>query len=67
MSYCRWSSMDYDCDLYIYESESGFEIHVARRRPDIDRSKLPPPVDISSVPPSQQASMEKLWRKRNRV
>lgn len=32
MSYCRWSSLDFQCDLYIYESDSGFEVHVASHR-----------------------------------
>ena len=36
MSYCRWSSDDYQCDIYAYESEDGFVVHVAtnRRTPD---------------------------------
>jgi hypothetical protein len=29
MSYCRWSSNDFQCDVYVYESEDGFIIHVA--------------------------------------
>lgn len=29
MSYCRWSSMNFKCELYAYESEEGFVIHVA--------------------------------------
>jgi len=32
MSYCRWSCMDWQCDLYIYESNAGIEIHVANNR-----------------------------------
>lgn len=32
MSYCRWSSDDFGCDLYCYESESAFVTHVASRR-----------------------------------
>jgi hypothetical protein len=32
MSYCRWSSSNWRCDLYIYESDSGWMIHVARNR-----------------------------------
>lgn len=32
MSYCRWSSMDFKCDLYIYEAEDGIAIHVASNR-----------------------------------
>lgn len=32
MSYCRWSSDDFACDVYVYESASGWEIHVAAKR-----------------------------------
>lgn len=33
MSYCRWSSDDYQCDVYVYESQAGvFTTHVAVRR-----------------------------------
>lgn len=32
MSYCRWSSMDFGCDLYVYEAEDGIAILVASNR-----------------------------------
>ena len=32
MSYCRWSSDDYGCDLYVYGSDAGIAIYVAARR-----------------------------------
>jgi len=32
MSYCRWSSNNWDCDLYCYESNEGFVTHVAANR-----------------------------------
>ena len=32
MSYCRWSSMDFKCDLYVYEADDGITIHVASNR-----------------------------------
>jgi len=38
MSYCRWSSNHGECDVYVYESELGFRLHVAGRR----RTKLVP-------------------------
>lgn len=43
MSYCRWSSDGFQCDVYVYESNEGYTIHVAgNRRPrrvvDIDFS-----------------------------
>ena len=32
MSYCRWSSMDGKCNIYAYESASGYQIHVAKSK-----------------------------------
>ena len=33
MSYCRWSSDNWRCDVYVYEScHGGFDIHVAGNR-----------------------------------
>ena len=33
MSYCRWSSDDFKCDLYCYKDVSGgYKTHVADRR-----------------------------------
>lgn len=32
MSYCRWSSMDFGCDLYCYEGDQGYMTHVAVNR-----------------------------------
>lgn len=32
MSFCRWSSNNWDCDLYCYESDTGFVTHVAGNR-----------------------------------
>ncbi len=44
MSFCRWSSDDFDCDLYIYEGTSGYDVHVAGSRHQFDRDVLGPPV-----------------------
>lgn len=34
MSYCRWSSDDFSCDLYCYEDASGgWTTHVASNKP----------------------------------
>lgn len=43
MSYCRFSSMDFKCDLYIYESDEGVAVNVTANRvvgdvPSIDWS-----------------------------
>lgn len=32
MSYCRWSSMGFMCDLYLYEAECGWQLHIASNR-----------------------------------
>lgn len=33
MSYCRWSSDDWQCDVYVYEDTEGFwSTHVASRK-----------------------------------
>lgn len=45
MSFCRWSSMDFGCDLYCYESVEGIVTHVANQRivgevPKVDSSLL---------------------------
>ena len=32
MSYCRWSSNNWDCDLYCYGSAQGYTTHVANNR-----------------------------------
>ena len=39
MSYCRWSSNNWDCDLYCYGSAQGFTTHVASNRIDGDIPK----------------------------
>lgn len=46
MSYCRFSTDDFQCDVYAYQSEQGYELHVANRRYIFDRSKLPARVGI---------------------
>jgi hypothetical protein len=32
MSYCRWSSDNWTSDVYVYEAEDGFTVHVASKR-----------------------------------
>lgn len=49
MAYCRFSTDDHQCDLYVYESTSDeWVIHVARNRP-VFTTPLPPPVDPSDI------------------
>lgn len=42
MAYCRWSTNRFMCDVYVYESESGWMTHVAGIRGWI---KAPPAWD----------------------
>lgn len=44
MSYCRWSSDSFRCDVYVYESEQGFETHVARTRVILPANVVAPSV-----------------------
>lgn len=48
MSYCRWSTDDFHCDIYAYPSVDGIVIHVAARRARFT-SPLPPPVRLSAA------------------
>ena len=48
MSYCRWSTDDFQCDLYVYEScYGGFDTHVAALKP-VYKEPLPPPIELTS-------------------
>lgn len=49
MSYCRWSSDDFQCDVYVYEDcAGGWTTHVAGRKHVLTK-KLPPHVDMSDI------------------
>jgi hypothetical protein len=44
MSYCRWSSDDFQCDVYVYEHMAGgFVVHIADNRV-VYSEPLPPPL-----------------------
>lgn len=43
MSYCRWSTESPRSDIYCYESDVGYEVHVTRCRRVLPLD-LPPPV-----------------------
>lgn len=45
MSYCRWSSDDWKSDVYAYESNRGYELHVAGNR---YTSEIPPLLPYST-------------------
>ena len=40
MSYCRFSSDNFGCDVYIYGSQYGYELHIAGNRVIGDVPKL---------------------------
>lgn len=51
MSYCRWSSNDWDCDVYVYaDYYGGWVTHVAGNRLVVDRDTWPDPVSLPSSP-----------------
>lgn len=61
MSYCRFSSDDYQCDVYCYEDVmGGFTTHVAGNRPVLDGT-LPPAV------PFRQENLEAWHARREKV
>lgn len=41
MSYCRFSCDNFACMLYVYESDRGYEVHVARSKCVGDIPKVP--------------------------
>ena len=49
MSYCRWSSDDWTCDVYVYEDVSGgWTTHVAgRKRRPIEGRPMPTHPDVT--------------------
>lgn len=58
MAFCRFSSMDWRCDVYVYESQDGFVTHTAGARPpQAFFDALPPRVVIHSFEDDAQ------WRR----
>ena len=48
MSYCRFSSDDFQCDVYVYADVSGgYTVHVAGRR-TVFKEPLPPHIEWSA-------------------
>lgn len=63
MSYCRWSSDDYTCDVYVYESFGDVWVtHVANRR-WVSTTELPEPVELI---PGDEARLT-AWFERHRL
>jgi hypothetical protein len=57
MSYCRWSSDNFKCDLYVYEdANGGWTSHVAARR-RVGLDTLPPsPYDMIGNAPAEETA-----------
>jgi hypothetical protein len=56
VSYCRWSTDDFQCDLYCYADVSGgYTTHVAGRR-RVYKNPLPPKLDMPEVKEHDEAS-----------
>lgn len=61
MSYCRFSSDDFSCDVYVYEDVyGGWTTHVAANRVVIDRDALPPAPDFPD--PLPQDADHPAWK-----
>ena len=61
MSYCRWSSDSYRCDLYCYaDIGGGFATHVAARR-RIGIEMLPPEPDPMTMPSQDFVDANEAW------
>lgn len=49
MSYCRWSSDDSQCDVYVYEDVmGGFTTHVAGNRKTLSKDQIQEPVSFDA-------------------
>lgn len=60
MSYCRFSSSNWGCDVYVYECVTGnFVVHVAQ-----NRKSVPP---IPQLPLRLIGRYPRLWRLLNRL
>lgn len=57
MSFCRFSTDDFRCDVYVYRSHAGYEINVASSRYEFDEP-LPPPVDMHDAAAYLDRSIE---------
>ena len=55
MSYCRWSSDSYRCDLYCYEACEEWVTHVASRRREMPDDLRDPPLDMLISDPAKWA------------
>lgn len=62
MSYCRWSTDNYGCDLYCYESAQGWETRVAGLRIVGTIPRITASVDqIDELVAQHRAQVEFVW------
>jgi hypothetical protein len=65
MSYCRWSSDDFQCDVYVYEDvRGGWTTHVAGNRV---RYAEPLPAPVAFPPPGHTDDEFLAWYKRHQA
>lgn len=66
MSYCRWSSDDFDCDVYVYaDVRGGWSTHVAGRRV-VYKAPLPPEVALPARSDPTYDEAFEAWFERHR-
>lgn len=56
MSYCRWSSDNWKSDVYAYESDAGFVVHVAANR---IVGEVPPLPELTRATAAEYATASK--------
>lgn len=67
MSYCRWSSDDFRCDVYVYHDVGGWwQIFVAEKRVDY-REPLPDTVPVPVGYPPEHENWVKFWERCDKV
>ena len=66
MSYCRWSSDDWQCDIYAYEDVyGGYSIHVASNR-RVNIENIPKADHIKDIPKWIEAHKKQMeWLDKN--
>lgn len=60
MSYCRWSTDSFRCDVYAYESADGYTVHVAGRKRAIP-DDLNQPDFAFAMPPGDYTARYQAW------
>lgn len=68
MAYCRWSHMNYQCDVYAYDSaEGGVHICVATRRRVLPDDMPPNPMEDILSEPFSPEEFKRKYRRWNRA